>query len=130
MGGQIDPLPPASGKTTLKSPAVLGLKKITSDLKEELLLTPWYGLATDGSSYKDDKHLPLSVGHVDKDSGLIATSLLDIPNINSSSTAQQMYDVCNEVKDAFSLDWDNCVTCSLVNKNSVNGQCNCLLQKI
>ena len=70
-------------------------KQITSDLKEELLLTPWYGLATDGSSDEDDKHLPFSVRHVDKDSGLIATSLLDIPNIISGSTAQQMYDVCN-----------------------------------
>ena len=25
-------------------------KQVTSDLKEELLLTPWYRLATDGSS--------------------------------------------------------------------------------
>ena len=58
-------------------------KQITSDLKEELLLTPWYGLATDGSSDADDKLLPVSV----KDSELIATSLLDIPNINSRSTA-------------------------------------------
>ena len=105
-------------------------KQITSDLKEELLLTPWYGLATDGSSDEDDKHLPFSVRHVDKDSGLIATSLLDIPNINSGSTAQQIYDMCNEVKEAFSLDWDNCVTRSSVNKKSLIGQCNCLLQKI
>ena len=95
-----------------------------------LLRRPWHGLATDGSSDKDDKHLPVSVRHVDKDSGLIATSLLDIPNINSGSTAQQMYDVCSEVKEVFSLDWDNCVTCSSVNKNSVIGQCNCLLRKI
>ena len=46
------------------------------------------GLATDGSSDEDDKLLPVSVRHVDKDSGLIAISLLDIPNINSVSTAQ------------------------------------------
>ena len=94
------------------------------------MLTPWYGLATDGSNDEDDKLLSVSVRHVDKDSGLIATSLLNIPNINSGSTAQQMYDVCNEVKEAFSLDWDNCVTCSSGNKKSVIGQCNCLLQKI
>ena len=79
-------------------------KQITSDLKEELLLTPLYGLATDGSSDEDDILLPISVRHVDKDSGLIATSLLDILNINSGSTARQMYDVCNEVKEVFSLD--------------------------
>ena len=29
-------------------------KQITTDLKEELLLTPWYRLATDGSSDEDD----------------------------------------------------------------------------
>ena len=105
-------------------------KQITSDLKEELLLTPWYGLAIDGRSDEYDELLPVSVRHVDKDSELIATSLLDIPNINSGSISQQMYDVCNKAKEAFSLDWDNCLTCSSVNKNSVIGQCNCLLQKI
>ena len=36
--------------------------------------------------------------HVDKNSGLTATSLLDMPNINSGSTAQERYDVCNEEK--------------------------------
>ena len=64
-------------------------KQITSDLKEELLLTPWYGLVTtDGSNDEDDNLLPVSLRHIDNDSGLVATSLLDIPNINSSSTAQ------------------------------------------
>ena len=77
MGDQTE-LPSPQEKRPSKSPAVLGLKKITSDLKEELLLTPWYGLATDGSSDEDDRHFPLSVRHVDKDSGLIVTSLLDI----------------------------------------------------
>ena len=36
-------------------------KQITSDLKEELLLTPWYRLVADGSSDEDDKLLPISV---------------------------------------------------------------------
>ena len=36
-------------------------KQITSDLKEELLLIPWYGLVADGSSDEDDKLLPISV---------------------------------------------------------------------
>ena len=59
----------------------------------------WYGLATDGSSDVDNKILP--VLHVDKDSGLTAASLLVMPNINSGLTAQQLYDVCNEVREAF-----------------------------
>ena len=64
---------------------------------------------------------------MDKDSGLIAASLLDIPNINSGSTAQQIYDV---YKETFSLDWDNCVTYSSDNTNSMIGKRNSLLQKI
>ena len=48
-------------------------KQIISNLKEELLLTWWYGLATDGSSDEDDKFLPVLLRHVDKDSGLSAT---------------------------------------------------------
>ena len=47
-------------------------KQITSNLKEE------YGLATDGSSDEGDKFLQVLVRYVDKDSGLIATSLLGI----------------------------------------------------
>ena len=78
-------------------------KQITGDLKEVLLLTHWYGLATDGTSNEHDKFLPVLVRHVDKDSGLIATLLLDMPNINDGS-AQQMCDVCNKVREAFSLD--------------------------
>ena len=79
-------------------------KQITSNLKEELLLNSWYGLAIDGGSDKDDKFLSVLVKHVDKDLGLIAISLLDMPNINSGSAAQQMYDVRNEVREAFSLE--------------------------
>ena len=49
-------------------------------------MTRCYGLATDGSSDKDDKFLPVLVRHVDKDSGLTAIALLDMPNIDSEST--------------------------------------------
>ena len=72
-------------------------KQITDHLKEELLLTYWYELATDGTSDEDDKFWPLLVRYVDKYSGLIATSLLDMQNISSSLTAQQMYDLCNQM---------------------------------
>ena len=78
-------------------------KQITSNLKEVLLLTCWYGLATDGTSNEHDKFLPVLTRYVDKDSGLIVT-LLDMPNINSGSTAQQMHDVCNKVGEVFLLD--------------------------
>ena len=62
-------------------------KQITNDLKEELLLTPWYRLATDRRSDEDNKLLAVSVRHVENDSGLIPTSVLEIPNINTGSTA-------------------------------------------
>ena len=58
-------------------------KQITSDMKEKLLLHHWYGLATDGSSDEDDKFLLVLVRHVDKDSGLVPTSLLEMSNNNS-----------------------------------------------
>ena len=55
---------------------------------------------------------------------------LDMPNSNSCSTAQQMYGMCNEVREAFSLDWDNCVTHSSDNTNPMIGQLNSLFQNI
>ena len=58
-------------------------KQITSNFKEVLLMVRWYGLATDGTSDEDYKFLPVLVRYVDKDSGLIATPLLDMLNINS-----------------------------------------------
>ena len=63
-------------------------KQITSDLKRAIVDSLWYGLATDGNSDVDDELLPVLLTHVDKDSGLIATSLLDLPNINSDFSAQ------------------------------------------
>ena len=105
-------------------------KPIISDLNEELLLTRWYGLATDGSSDEDDKFLPVLVRLVDKDLTLIATSLLGMPNMKIDSIPQHMYDVCNEVREAFSLDWDNCDTYSSDSANSMTGKHNSLRQNI
>ena len=73
--------------------------------------------------------MPILVRHVNKDSELTVPSLLDIPIINSGSTAHQMYDVCNEVREAFSLDWDNCVTYSSDKTNGMIGQSNILQRK-
>ena len=70
------------------------------------------------------------VRHVDKDSGLVKTSLLEMSNNSSGSTAQQMYDVCNKVREAFSLDWGNFVVYSSDNINSMIGQHNSFLQEI
>ena len=77
-------------------------------------------IRTDGTSDEGDQFLPVSVRHVDKDSGLFPTSLFDMPNIKNGTTLQQMYDFCNEAE-AFSLDWDNCVTYSSDNTNSITG---------
>ena len=73
--------------------------------------------------------MPALARHVDKNSGLIATSLLGTPS-NSGSTVEQMYDVRYEVREAFSLYWDNCVMFFSDNTNSMIGQRNSLLQKI
>ena len=82
----------------------------------------------DGSSDEDDKFLLVLVRLVDKDSGLIATLLLDIPNSSSGSTAHQMDYVCNEIREAFSLDWNNCEIYSSDNINPMMGQLNNLLK--
>ena len=68
-------------------------KQITSDLKEELLLTRWYGLATDGTSNEDDKFLSLLVRYVDKDSGLIITYCLTC-QILTAAQQQNKYMMC------------------------------------
>ena len=70
-------------------------------------MTCWHILATDGSSDEGNNFSPVLVRHVDRDPSLIATSLLETPNINSNSTPQQSYDVCIEVREEFSFDWDN-----------------------
>ena len=71
------------------------------------------------------------VRHIEKVPRLIETSLLDMPNINSGSTPQQMYDVCNEVvKGNFSLSWDNCVSDSFDNTNSMVEAHESLLKKM
>ena len=116
-------------KTTHMLPGAIA-NQVTGDLKEELLLTRWYGLATYTTSNENGKCLPVIVRYVDKDSGLIATSLLDMQNINSNSKAQKMYDVCSKVKEVFSLDWDYYVTYSSDNTNSRIGKRYSLLHKL
>ena len=72
--------------------------------------TQWYGLARDESSDEDGTFCKILVRHIGNVSEQIETSLLDMPNINSGSTAQEMYDACNEVvKNNFSLSWDTLV---------------------
>ena len=79
-------------------------KKIISNLQEKQLLTHWHRLATDMVSDENDNFWCVLVTYVDNDAALIASSLFDMSNIISGSTAQQMWDVCNEVREAFALD--------------------------
>ena len=53
-----------------------------------------------------------------------------MPIISSGSTAQQMCNVCNEVREAFSLDWDNFIVYFSDNTNSMIGKRNSFLQEI
>ena len=57
-------------------------------IKEETIAAHWFGLATDRSSDGDDKVLPILIRHIEKDSGLVQISLLDMPDINSCSTTE------------------------------------------
>ena len=96
--------------------------RMVKDLKEEITSAKWFGLATDGSSDEDDKYLPVLIRHIGKESNLVETSLLDMPDINSGSTAEKMFDTCDSVIKSFSLDWNNCITYSSDNTNSMVGK--------
>ena len=72
-------------------------KNVMKDIKEEIVAAHWFRLATDGSNDKDDKFLPILIWHIGKDSGLVETSFLDMPDINSCSTAEQMFETCDTV---------------------------------
>ena len=67
-------------------------KYVMKDIKEEIIAAHWFGLAKDGSGDEDDKFLPIFIEHIGKDSGLAETSLLDMPDINSCFTAEQMFE--------------------------------------
>ena len=57
-------------------------KNVIKDIKVEIIASYWFGLATDGSSVEDDQILPILIRHIGKDSGLVETSLLYMPDIN------------------------------------------------
>ena len=96
-------------KTTHMLTEAVG-KQITSKLKEELLLTHWTDRRNMEPVMKMIKFLPVFVTYVDKYSRMVVASLLDMPRTNSCLTAHQMYDVGNEVREAFASDLDNYVT--------------------
>ena len=104
-------------------------KNVMKDIKEDIIAEHWFGLAAHGSS-EDDKFLPVLIRHIGKDSGLVETSLLDMPDINSCSTAEQMFETCDTVIKSFSVDLNNCVSYSSDNTNSMIGKRNSLLKRI
>ena len=106
------------------------VKNVIKYIKEEIIASYWFGLPTDGSSDEDDKFLPTLIRHFGKDSGFVETSLLDMLDTNSCSTAEQMLETCDTVIKSFSLDWSNCVSYSSDNTNSMIGKRNSVLKRI
>ena len=98
-------------------------------IKKDIIAAYWFGLPTDGSSDEDDKFLPTLIKHFGEDSGFVET-LLDMPDINSCSAAEQMFETCDNVIKSFSLDWNNCVSYSSDNTNSMIGKRNSVLKRI
>ena len=88
-----------------------------------------YRIATDGSSDKTDKYLPVLVRYELPDS-FIQTSLLDMSDINVGSDAQTMINTINNAIKSVKLSWDYCMTYSSDNTNSMVGKKNSLLNKI
>ena len=56
----------------------------------------WIGLVQMEAVVRMVIFCKILVRHIEKVSRLIETSLLDMPNTSSGSTAQQMYEACNE----------------------------------
>ena len=105
-------------------------KNVIKYVKEEIIAAYCFGLLTDGNSDENDKFLPTLIRHFGKDSGFVETSLLDMPDINSCSTTEQMFETCDTVIESFSLDWSNCVSYSSDNTNSMIGKRNSVLKRI
>ena len=53
-----------------------------------------------------------------------------MPKIAVGSTVQQMHNICNEVRETFSFEWDDCVTYSFDNTNFMIEKRSSLFQKI
>ena len=77
-------------------------KKVIKYIKEEIIAACSFELPTDGSSDEDDKFSPTLIRHFGKDSGFVETSLLDMPDINSCSTAEEMFETYDTVIKSFS----------------------------
>ena len=105
---------------------------VAKDNIEELskyLQPTWYVIATDGSSDRADKYLPVLIRYEGPD-GLIQTSLLDMLDVNAGSHAQTMFNSINNAIKSAKFSWDYCVSYSSSNTNSMVGEKNNLLTKI
>ena len=89
----------------------------------------WFGFATDGSSDENDKFLSMLIRHF-ASNGLVTTSLLDMPDINTGSDSHVMFQTCNSSLMRASLSWEIGCTYSSDNNSSMIGKNKSLLNLI
>ena len=113
----------SSGAVAKESVSNLKLTLFSSDLYK------WLGFATDGSSDENDKFLPMLIRHF-ASNGLVTTSLLDMPDINTGSDSHVMFQTCNSSLMRASLSWEIGCTYSSDNNSSMIGKNKSLLNLI
>ena len=94
---------------------------ITVPAKEQHdVLSPWFSLATDGSSDVDDKYFPVLVTHWHT-SGEVVTSFVDMPIVNQADAAN-ITDACLKSLRKVKVDINRCVAFSSDNASVMIGK--------
>ena len=80
-----------------------------------------FSLATDGSSDEEDNFFPILITHQDDQTGLITTSFVDMPVVNST-TGASIADAIKSSLKSVDLDLEQVLTFSSDNASVMNGR--------
>jgi hypothetical protein len=107
-------------KSTHISMTIAGesIKNIRDNVGKNRML---YSLATDGSSDEEDKFFPILITHEDIATGLIKTSFLDMPVVNSA-TGENIATAIKDCLGQHNLSLEQCVSLSSDNASVMTGK--------
>jgi len=80
-----------------------------------------FSLATDGSSDEEDKFFPILITHEDQTTGLITTSFLDMPGVNSA-TGENIAEALRDSLSQCDLSLQQCLSFSSDNASVMTGR--------
>lgn len=98
-------------------------------VKSKLSEDPCFCLATGASSDESNKCLPILIRHVDGLTGLIRTSLLDMPDITAGDTST-LFNTCEVTLVEAGLKWEHRMAYSSDNASAMVSRHNSLLPQI